>query len=402
MLPVALIGFVHTLSPWTELTTVQKSFLQAPRGLSVRAFKGPTLSSHPFTTTDKYDVSYRPTSHAEPWQAANWATAPRTLAARTSSVNLNDMLAGYVDSSSSMPCVERLPSAQTRRLSAYQNDIYDRSVPPNPYPHNNPDPYVRYGTPYPSLHPLDGSTQSLMGSAESDDFESNAHIPSSPPLSVRHLIPPAVPHLREARSGAVIFGDPTQGYPPFSVSESFTCAPFIGLSSLPPSARSDSDDDTVVAPEEHDGGFKSGYTANGQDVYGTTFIPAGPPEPGSHPVHVTRSDYDDRQNNHLMPAAPPNLGDGAHGVVSFQQTSTWPGQPFPPPSRRHTDPGQTRPPPPTVPERSRRLSMSAPRCVRWNENLICPSPILSSQRRKGWFNRRGYCVVPYSPLTAQS
>ena len=29
------------------------------------------------------------------------------------------------------------------------------------------------------------------------------------------------------------------------------------------------------------------------------------------------------------------------------------------------------------------------RTVRWTENLVCPSPISSSQRRKGWFNRRG-------------
>ncbi|KAG6899928.1 hypothetical protein C0993_005230 [Termitomyces sp. T159_Od127] len=29
------------------------------------------------------------------------------------------------------------------------------------------------------------------------------------------------------------------------------------------------------------------------------------------------------------------------------------------------------------------------RTVRWNENLICPSPIFPHQRRKGWFNRRG-------------
>ncbi|TFY69795.1 hypothetical protein EVG20_g3010 [Dentipellis fragilis] len=27
--------------------------------------------------------------------------------------------------------------------------------------------------------------------------------------------------------------------------------------------------------------------------------------------------------------------------------------------------------------------------VRWNENLICPSPIPQHERRKGWFNRRG-------------
>lgn len=30
------------------------------------------------------------------------------------------------------------------------------------------------------------------------------------------------------------------------------------------------------------------------------------------------------------------------------------------------------------------------RTVRWTENLICPSPIFIGQRRKGWFNRRGY------------
>lgn len=36
-------------------------------------------------------------------------------------------------------------------------------------------------------------------------------------------------------------------------------------------------------------------------------------------------------------------------------------------------------------------SQTAPasRSVRWCEDLICPSPILPSQRRKGWFNRRG-------------
>ncbi|KAG7449077.1 uncharacterized protein BT62DRAFT_887929 [Guyanagaster necrorhizus] len=38
-----------------------------------------------------------------------------------------------------------------------------------------------------------------------------------------------------------------------------------------------------------------------------------------------------------------------------------------------------------------RLSSNAgaSRSVRWNQNLICPSPIWPEQRRKGWFNRRG-------------
>lgn len=34
-------------------------------------------------------------------------------------------------------------------------------------------------------------------------------------------------------------------------------------------------------------------------------------------------------------------------------------------------------------------SIQTIRSVRWDENLICPSPILPSQRRQGWFNRRG-------------
>ncbi|CDO71134.1 hypothetical protein BN946_scf184845.g4 [Trametes cinnabarina] len=32
---------------------------------------------------------------------------------------------------------------------------------------------------------------------------------------------------------------------------------------------------------------------------------------------------------------------------------------------------------------------TAKRCVRWTEDLICPSPVPFENRRKGWFNRRG-------------
>jgi hypothetical protein len=32
------------------------------------------------------------------------------------------------------------------------------------------------------------------------------------------------------------------------------------------------------------------------------------------------------------------------------------------------------------------------RNVRWDDNLICPSPVLPSQKRKGWFNRSGYII----------
>ncbi|KAJ7190285.1 hypothetical protein GGX14DRAFT_382330 [Mycena pura] len=58
------------------------------------------------------------------------------------------------------------------------------------------------------------------------------------------------------------------------------------------------------------------------------------------------------------------------------------------PQRRRSDgfqsvvPARPTSPPPAPPP-------PATRNVRWNENLVCPSPIFPSQRPRGWFNRRG-------------
>lgn len=59
------------------------------------------------------------------------------------------------------------------------------------------------------------------------------------------------------------------------------------------------------------------------------------------------------------------------------------------PQRRLSDGDRTDRPtfsfnPPSGPGRNAAFS----RCVRWDENLICPSPVFPN-RRKGWFNRRG-------------
>ncbi|KAJ7093406.1 hypothetical protein B0H15DRAFT_776808 [Mycena belliarum] len=54
------------------------------------------------------------------------------------------------------------------------------------------------------------------------------------------------------------------------------------------------------------------------------------------------------------------------------------------PQRRRSDGFQS-----VVPPRPPAAALSAPRNVRWNETLVCPSPIFASQRRKGWYNRRG-------------
>jgi hypothetical protein len=48
---------------------------------------------------------------------------------------------------------------------------------------------------------------------------------------------------------------------------------------------------------------------------------------------------------------------------------------------------------PPISDHGHRFTTTTTRCVRWNENLICPSPILPSQRRKGWFNRKGWACL---------
>ena len=80
---------------------------------------------------------------------------------------------------------------------------------------------------------------------------------------------------------------------------------------------------------------------------------------------------------------------GSNGGYSSSSNSTDQGYvpPEQPTQRRYSD-GDKNPPPRPV-QVSGRSSAPLVRSVRWTENLICPSPIFPSQRRKGWFNRRG-------------
>lgn len=97
-----------------------------------------------------------------------------------------------------------------------------------------------------------------------------------------------------------------------------------------------------------------------------------------------------------------------------------PRRPLPGPRRMNSDP--VPPAAPRIPAPQRRYTegdqlpqpsaSDAEKCVlarlrvRWTEALICPSPIKPGDRRKGWFNRRGYVIhrsalshlVPAHPL----
>jgi hypothetical protein len=49
--------------------------MQPSKGFSVRAFKGPTLSSHPYSATAKFDNGYRSSSHSDPRQRSSWRSS---------------------------------------------------------------------------------------------------------------------------------------------------------------------------------------------------------------------------------------------------------------------------------------------------------------------------------------
>lgn len=74
-------------------------------------------------------------------------------------------------------------------------------------------------------------------------------------------------------------------------------------------------------------------------------------------------------------------------------------RPPPPPSPR-TSPQDPRANPIPVSNSSSgrpRLMSISTRNVRWDHNLVCPSPVPLEERRKGWFNRRGYVYFSPSP-----
>jgi len=86
----------------------------------------------------------------------------------------------------------------------------------------------------------------------------------------------------------------------------------------------------------------------------------------------------------VMLTTPPKAVNSAHSNGSAHSE--------PQPQRRYSDGDQARAPTrhANAQALSGRSSVPLLRSVRWTENLICPSPVLARQRRKGWFNRRGY------------
>lgn len=132
----------------------------------------------------------------------------------------------------------------------------------------------------------------------------------------------------------------------------------------------------------------------------------------AYPADAPQSAWPTAETGGYLSASPPPLtrssslkssgsaGSSSHGTVppppglnthwEYGQTIDITAEPpYRQPNRRNSDGDQGQ----IMPPRPRRSStVPPPRSVRWCEELVCPSPILPSQRRKGWFNRRG-CVL---------
>ncbi|KAJ7058199.1 hypothetical protein C8F01DRAFT_311377 [Mycena amicta] len=120
-----------------------------------------------------------------------------------------------------------------------------------------------------------------------------------------------------------------------------------------------------------------------------TPVVAGPRVLPAEPVR-RRSDGDQPMNGLLQRTSALFHGNKSPSSEGRETSTARPGALPLDPQRRRSDGFQSVVPPRPSPIQTPPLPPMPPsRNVRWNENLVCPSPIFASQRRKGWFNRRG-------------
>ncbi|KAI0646664.1 hypothetical protein C8Q79DRAFT_1010253 [Trametes meyenii] len=116
-------------------------------------------------------------------------------------------------------------------------------------------------------------------------------------------------------------------------------------------------------------------------VPGTAPASRSPPQQqqmSGSPQQLTRT-ASVRPTSFPAPEAPMRPGEASVGGPSTPTASS--------PSRKNSQAGAPQGSPPQAGNGP--VVPSAKRSVRWNENLVCPSPVPPENRRKGWFNRRG-------------
>ncbi|KAJ7258393.1 hypothetical protein B0H12DRAFT_443429 [Mycena haematopus] len=179
-----------------SMTPKPNQNLQTARGFAVRVFKGPALSSFPYTATAKFDVGYRPTANSDPRQAQNWhGTRPEP--ARQPLANIREppqpsRFGSWTENRSSTP----------HPATTYADFIYERSLSSKSdlYSENDTSSTTTYtpsSTFSPGLSP--DTTMTSIPSAvpfQSPTTSASTITPSSP----RHPFPLHIPALAQAQS----------------------------------------------------------------------------------------------------------------------------------------------------------------------------------------------------------
>ena len=376
------------------------------KGLPVRVLKGPSSSSDPYTTTGKVNAGYEPSQTLGPRQprSADYSSEP----------DGSNKVAASRDASCFLPSMSTVdPRTYERHPASSSYGIH---------PSTSQDTWV-YERSLSSISDIDAGSDS--SSADSDSIHGSpapgaTHL-CAPPSTNHHV--PTYLHKTDITASNNTVPTVTRqcSAHPTSVPSNKTTSRRV---STPPASES-SGTDTLVSDDTSSVQGKSDRervtslgtrTRDSRVLYPptTTYLYGGGRNPDPPNVATSiRPGLDVSYSPNTIGGQPAfSLGDaGRDSPDRFESHDVHLHLPYPPGLEPVTQNVQNVPTGSihTVSRRRRsddeqvstglaRLAVgehaclsaaSSTRCVRWNENLICPSPILSSQRRKGWFNRRG-------------
>ncbi|KAJ6627713.1 hypothetical protein B0H10DRAFT_358211 [Mycena sp. CBHHK59/15] len=188
--------------PKTRAAQPKNNFpMQAPRGFSVRVFKGPTLSTFPYTATAKFDVGYRPTQNTDPRQAQNWYCA-RPDPSQQPLSNIREPPKASRFSSWTEPRSRDPNPGQSYAIypgASKDTFVYERSLSSKSDIYSEND-TASTGTCTPSsIFSPALSADSTLTSGPSE-IQSPTSSSSTPTSSVRHPFPLHIPALAQAQS----------------------------------------------------------------------------------------------------------------------------------------------------------------------------------------------------------
>ncbi|KIJ63087.1 hypothetical protein HYDPIDRAFT_188641 [Hydnomerulius pinastri MD-312] len=406
--------------------------LPVPSGFSVRVFKASTLSassSRQYSMTSqqqpsavtKGDIDYRPSAHSRqsgpPARDAprKLIKAPPTPHAHAQDDRERDRDRGYQGGGS-----------QSRRFGFIHSGpvpdtyVYERSI-----ASSKSDPYHDY---YPPSSDSTASDIDSIFSVNSSASSNSSADDDCPPRGMLQVARTTQPERRPSYSHHGHTGQRSGGGSATAFPAGYhTCPTCSEMSSSPPPRPASRGDGTAH------GSRPLPTPPVGARVRKDSLVLAsersGPPEAsrprppqlriGDRPAYPNyeqnsqRSAWSTAETGGYLSSSPPQLSRSASlrssGSAGSNSYGTLPPPPglnanwdLPPtagpasdlgadlthrlPHRRNSDGDNAQILPPR-PQRSN--TMPPPRSVRWCENLVCPSPILPSQRRKGWFNRRG-------------